>query len=189
MKKIFTLFLIILLFIGSFTLKDYSEIEQVAIASVIFIEENNDGFTLTAQIVNQLEENKKTAVASGKDLNECIERLNSTLIKKLSLSHCAVTVISVRISSKALGNILNTLKDYNKFPLSSNIILAESFNKFTENDTDYSLSEYLINKNHSVPLYAALRDAYDFKKVNLPIIKHNSNGFEVIGNTEKEVVF
>ncbi len=189
MKKIITIILILLLFPATFTLKDYSEIEQIAITSAIFIELDNSGYTVTAKILKQYDEENESATATGKDFNECIDNINSTLVKKLSLSHCSVTVISAKTDSKFLGDILTSLKDYNQFPLNSSIVFADGFDNFVEKDNDYSLSEYLINNNHNYPLYVVLRNAYKNSHINLPLIALHKNGYEIIDFIDKEVLF
>lgn len=189
MKKVIIIILIFLLFICSFSLKDYSEIGQISIASTLFIEEENNVFSVTVQIVEKYDQKNESVTATGKTPNECIEKINGTLVKKLSLSHCAVTVIGTTASSRGLSEIMNFLKNYNKFPLTSNMIFSDNITAFINKGTSYDLSEYLINKNHACPLYSVLNNAYSFKKINLPLIRCNKNGYEKIGSIEKEVSF
>lgn len=188
MKKLLIILITFLLLVCGFKTKSYSEIEQIAIASSLYLSTDENGFTLTVQIVDGYDKENKSVIASEKTLNRCLEKINNKLIKNLSLAHCAVTVIDIKIKENELKNALTFLKDLNKFPLNSSLVFTQSYSELYRNDVYYNLSEFLINKKADVPLYSVLRAASEDRTIKLPIVKREDFGYKIDGFSEKEVV-
>ena len=106
MKKLLIILITFLLLVCGFKTKSYSEIEQIAIASSLYLSTDENGFTLTVQIVDGYDKENKSVIASEKTLNRCLEKINNKLIKNLSLAHCAVTVIDIKIKENSSGETI-----------------------------------------------------------------------------------
>lgn len=189
MKKFLLIIFILLIFFGALTSKDYSEIEQIDIATVIYIEKSEDTFYVIAETVKEYGEISQQVSGTGKNFEECISDINAKLTKNLSLSHCDVVLINANTNHENFQKVLRYLKDYNKFPLTAKLLFTNDYNNIAINEKNYNLSEYVRNKGVGTPLFLTLKSAYNDKKVKLPLINATEGGYKIINHIEKEVFY
>lgn len=110
MKKILTIFIIILLLSGCY---NYKELNEISIISSISIDKKDDEYLVGAQIMNakQDEESENSQVivytAKGKTINDALREMTMKSPSKLYGGHLSKLVISEEVAKEGIINVID----------------------------------------------------------------------------------
>ena len=110
---------------GCSTLTEYTESEQVLLISAVGIDKAANGYTLTAEIVT--EGNQQTLLSVTADsIDSLIPNLKKKAGIPLLLSHCGTVFISQDFNISDLNFLLQHLCSLYEFPLSSRLAVTNN---------------------------------------------------------------
>lgn len=129
-KRLIIILLLPILLTGCW---NYSELNEIAIATGISIDWEDDKYKVTALISNaqKTEGNSKEGEAqitvfegTGKTMTEALKNIELKLPKELYLKHISIIIIGEELAKKGVGNILDYLIRDPNSPNKFNILIA-----------------------------------------------------------------
>lgn len=181
-KKILILFLF--LFTGC---SNYTDINNIAVISSIGIAYENEIYKIYVNVLSSNKENQQNIyVETCSNLNECFDKLNNKLMKRLYLTHLDLLILEEDLDIVNLNHIFDFFLSHKS---SRNTFSLVSINKIDEKLFYYNTEDINnmldLSKNStgivkSVTLDSVIKDILNYKLSYIPFFKYDST-IEILG--------